>query len=327
MSEKVKGQVKWFNNRKGFGFVSPATGGDDLFLHHSKIVSEAEYKTLKDGLEVEFEIGTDENGKRFADKVTLADGSAVPAAPPRPSPKAKKQKPEEGAKDAAEEAAEPAAKTNNKKKGKGKKQGDAKPANDQAAPEAEEAKKKGRARNQKKNNNRPPKWHEELDASVLKSMEDRSIRIDAGRVFVSLGDARLKVGTGGFITVAHSSAVVAEGSYTCDKEGAIAITWTHVLKLDGDAWKLSTPEAEAAVLPTSLSLKDDAVTATPDSETPETLWGAGKPDPKDAFEPNGFQMRKVAFTAAANPARRPWGQRNRKGGKKEGGAAAAPAQA
>lgn len=46
MPEKIKGKVKWFSNRKGFGFVSPDTGGDDLFLHHSKIVSEAEYKTL-----------------------------------------------------------------------------------------------------------------------------------------------------------------------------------------------------------------------------------------------------------------------------------------
>jgi cold shock CspA family protein len=46
MAEKVKGKVKWFSNRKGFGFVSPDSGGDDIFLHHSRIVSDAEYKTL-----------------------------------------------------------------------------------------------------------------------------------------------------------------------------------------------------------------------------------------------------------------------------------------
>lgn len=46
MPEKVKGTVKWFSNRKGFGFVSPAAGGDDIFLHHSRIVSDADYKTL-----------------------------------------------------------------------------------------------------------------------------------------------------------------------------------------------------------------------------------------------------------------------------------------
>ena len=46
MPEKIKGTVKWFSNRKGFGFVSPSTGGDDIFLHHSRIVSDADYKTL-----------------------------------------------------------------------------------------------------------------------------------------------------------------------------------------------------------------------------------------------------------------------------------------
>lgn len=46
MPEKVKGTVKWFSNRKGFGFVAPEGGGEDIFLHHSKIVSDAEYKTL-----------------------------------------------------------------------------------------------------------------------------------------------------------------------------------------------------------------------------------------------------------------------------------------
>ena len=64
----------------------------------------------------------------------------------------------------------------------------------------------------------------------------------------------------------------------------------------------------------------DSVTATGAGETPETLWGEGKPDPKDVLEQNGFQMRKVALTAAANPGRRGRGPRNRKkGGKGEGG--------
>ena len=49
-----RGTVKWFNEKKGFGFITPEDGGDDLFVHHSNISSEG-FRTLKDGQEVEFE--------------------------------------------------------------------------------------------------------------------------------------------------------------------------------------------------------------------------------------------------------------------------------
>ena len=48
------GQVKWFNNAKGFGFILPDEGGDDLFAHYSAIGMEG-YKTLKAGQLVTFE--------------------------------------------------------------------------------------------------------------------------------------------------------------------------------------------------------------------------------------------------------------------------------
>lgn len=48
------GQVKWFNNAKGFGFILPDDGGDDLFAHYSAIGMEG-YKTLKAGQMVTFE--------------------------------------------------------------------------------------------------------------------------------------------------------------------------------------------------------------------------------------------------------------------------------
>lgn len=48
------GQVKWFNNAKGFGFILPDDGGSDLFAHYSAIGMDG-YKTLKAGQPVEFE--------------------------------------------------------------------------------------------------------------------------------------------------------------------------------------------------------------------------------------------------------------------------------
>ncbi len=49
------GIVKWFNASKGYGFISPAAGGDDVFAHFSAIQMDG-YKTLKEGQEVEFEV-------------------------------------------------------------------------------------------------------------------------------------------------------------------------------------------------------------------------------------------------------------------------------
>jgi len=50
----VKGTVKWFNDKKGFGFLS-REGGDDVFVHHTAIQGEG-FKTLSEGQQVEFEV-------------------------------------------------------------------------------------------------------------------------------------------------------------------------------------------------------------------------------------------------------------------------------
>jgi|TARA_B100000809_G_scaffold147027_1_gene144577 CspA family cold shock protein len=61
MSDVKTGTVKWFNNAKGFGFISPEDGEKDLFVHMSSIVMEG-FKTLKDGQTVEYEAGTGDKG-------------------------------------------------------------------------------------------------------------------------------------------------------------------------------------------------------------------------------------------------------------------------
>jgi CspA family cold shock protein len=48
------GTVKWFNDAKGFGFITPENGGKDLFAHHSEIQMDG-FKSLKEGQRVEFE--------------------------------------------------------------------------------------------------------------------------------------------------------------------------------------------------------------------------------------------------------------------------------
>ena len=56
-----KGTVKWFNSSKGFGFINPDDGGDDLFVHHSEIKTDG-YASLDEGQKVEFEVGEGKKG-------------------------------------------------------------------------------------------------------------------------------------------------------------------------------------------------------------------------------------------------------------------------
>ena len=61
MSDVKQGTVKWFNNSKGFGFIAPSDGGNDLFVHMSEIKMDG-FKTLKDGQNVEYSEGSSEKG-------------------------------------------------------------------------------------------------------------------------------------------------------------------------------------------------------------------------------------------------------------------------
>ncbi|MCO7248035.1 MULTISPECIES: cold-shock protein [unclassified Halomonas] len=55
------GTVKWFNDAKGYGFISTAEGGDDLFAHFSEIQAEG-FKSLQDGQEVSFDVTQGQKG-------------------------------------------------------------------------------------------------------------------------------------------------------------------------------------------------------------------------------------------------------------------------
>lgn len=63
-----KGTVKWFNATKGFGFISDAASGKDVFVHFSGIVADG-YKSLEEGQNVTFEIIEGERGLQAANVV------------------------------------------------------------------------------------------------------------------------------------------------------------------------------------------------------------------------------------------------------------------
>lgn len=75
------GIVKWFNNAKGYGFICPQEGGEDIFAHFSAIVMEG-YKSLKAGQEVVFEVNQGPKGLHAIDITPTGEAPAevAPAA-------------------------------------------------------------------------------------------------------------------------------------------------------------------------------------------------------------------------------------------------------
>ncbi|URJ28317.1 transcription antiterminator/RNA stability regulator CspE [Candidatus Blochmannia vicinus] len=67
---KIKGQVKWFNESKGFGFITPSDGSKDVFVHFSAIQGNG-FKTLSEGQNVEFEIQDGHKGPSAVNVTTV----------------------------------------------------------------------------------------------------------------------------------------------------------------------------------------------------------------------------------------------------------------
>ena len=66
----ARGTVKWFNDQKGYGFITPEDGSKDLFVHHSEIRGEG-FKSLRDGQSVEFEVAQGPKGPQATNVVKL----------------------------------------------------------------------------------------------------------------------------------------------------------------------------------------------------------------------------------------------------------------
>jgi cold shock protein len=67
-TDRKKGQVKWFNDAKGFGFIAPEDGGDDVFVHFQSIEGDG-FKSLREGETVEFDVKDGPKGLQAANVI------------------------------------------------------------------------------------------------------------------------------------------------------------------------------------------------------------------------------------------------------------------
>mmetsp|Transcript_28985 Transcript_28985/g.43735 ORF Transcript_28985/g.43735 Transcript_28985/m.43735 type:complete len:318 (+) Transcript_28985:276-1229(+) len=310
--EKVQGTVKWFSNKKGYGFVKPVEGSpveaDDIFVHQSAIHSDG-YRTLDQGWTVEFTIGHDDSGKIKAENVTGVGGG--PCTGPRSNPRRRKERKEkaEGGgttgggenNDAAESKEESEDHKEETPKNGGSKENGASSKNKKRTgrgrPGGGSGGGGGRGSGGDRGNKAPQShWHSVLSSDVKAALGGKVISTNTGTIDISVGTARVKLGTRGYASMATADARLAEGSFTCGEDGQAVFTWKRCIIFDMGAaeWKLI--DESSTDLLSSLSLADDGVTAVGSDETAATLWGDGPTDPKTALESNGFEMRRVVLT-------------------------------
>ncbi|MBI3506901.1 MAG: cold shock domain-containing protein [Proteobacteria bacterium] len=67
----MKGKVKWFNDQKGYGFITPEDGSPDVFVHHTSILMDG-FKTLAENQGVEFDVMQSDKGPKASNVRTLA---------------------------------------------------------------------------------------------------------------------------------------------------------------------------------------------------------------------------------------------------------------
>lgn len=200
------------------------------------------------------------------------------------------------------------------------------------------------------------RFDDDITADVKAKMKEKKLDMRQTSLLLSMEKTRLKFGPDGYAALAHADGIMAEGTFTCDDEGKVTLTWKNMLKFEGGEWK--TGDASSKDLVSSFNWTDgtsllhyfvitynvcaakyfgvtcaqyfhphfclpDNVSGLKSIETPESLWGEGKTDPADALLSNNFQMRKCFLAKGpANPRnnrRRPRPKAGKKPAGKENG--------
>lgn len=295
---KIQGTVKWFSNKKGYGFITPGEGSptpEDIFVHQSSIHSEG-FRTLDEGWVVEFTIGEDDGERVKAESVTAPGGGPCTGPSSRRS-RGNRRKPSD---------AGPVDHATTDEAGGGGDGGGHHEHGGEAAASGSPSHHKGGGRRGGQGRGRggggaakTPRdastfWHASLNPDVKTALEAKHVRATTGTIDVSIGAARVKLGTGGYASVAHADGVLGEGTFTADQDGQATFLWEKVMAFSDGAWKKTT--AEHCNLPAFLSLLDDAVGNVKPEETALSLWGDVPADPRSALEANEFLMRRVVLT-------------------------------
>lgn len=300
MTEKISGTVKWFSNKKGYGFITPIEGScitDDIFVHQSAIHSEG-YRTLDEDWNVEFEIGHDEDGKPKAENVTAPGGG--PCKGPRKSrygggssSRRRRRRAGSGAgagssggsgqdhdnqNGAVGSSATDENQTENGKRGRGG--GSSSSSGDRPAAVPKEPQ---------------PMWHDILVPEVKEAIQNKQIRTTTGTIDISYHEARIKLGTRNYASLAHEQKILAEGSFDCTSDGLASFEWKRAIQysVEEGVWNSFL---DLSVLVKEVHLADDDVKAVGIGETMHTLMGEGIPDPKSTLIASGFEMRRVVLT-------------------------------
>ena len=101
-----------------------------------------------------------------------------------------------------------------------------------------------------------PFWHESLDTGIKDRLKEKGIRTTSGTIDVALDDARVKLGTHGYASVAHADGIIGEGKFVCGGDGTATFTWEHCISYDEAGASWVSDAQKATLLPSTLSLSD-----------------------------------------------------------------------